>query len=326
MRQAMLAGVAVGLIAVGCSSAEPPTVGGIGEIGQSDNTTEPAAEVLVIDNDMTLAEQLAAARAHWASNGPSDYDLVSERLCEDPCPSSSTRTTVLDGALMAWTPPVEGYGPAQTMEDAFMEVQILTQNDLPSEQLVQFDPTSGAVTSIVLPFDPARTDDDREQRWIVEPATAIPLTDHGAAFAAEQCPDVDWTIVGGSQFEVSVPSSMSSDDVEGVDSEVGQYSSSAFEVQWDFGEYSNDLALWQGPFTVESVNHAGIGGRLVVAEPVAGQFDGRNVTAVHFFRVDDTYADQGIWGALTLYVIYPDAANAAIADCIVRSIEFAPGA
>jgi hypothetical protein len=195
---------------------------------------------------------------------------------------------------------------------------------LRSEKLVEFDPTNGAVVRILLPFDPVRADDDRETRYTLAPATIIEPSDHGAPVAEENCPDVDWAIAARSQFEVSLPADMVSVDIEGVDSEVADHVSESFEVSWDFGEFSNRLDYWAGPFTDEVVNYSGIGGRIVVADPVPGSFDGKNVTAAHFGRVDATYADEGMWGGLTIYVKYDDAADAPTADCIVRSITFNP--
>lgn len=280
--------------------------------------SQEPAELLAITEDMTLDAQLAAARENWSNHGPRSYDLVVERNC---CPVTINRHTVIDGALMASESVIGPGSPMRvaTMDDVFDEVEIFLRNDFPSDGIATFDPATGAVVSWVMPFDEATDVDDRRMDLRLEPSTPVDPDPHGAEVAEAACAETDFTTRPGSQFSVSIPTSLDAVEVEGVDSEIAYFGGEDFEVTWDFGAFSNSLDYWEGPFTARTVNYSGIGGRIVNADPVPGSYGGRQVSAAHFMRVSNQY-DQ--WNGLTVFAIYKDPASQPVAECILASIDW----
>lgn len=125
--------------------------------------------------------------------------------------------------------------------------------------------------------------------------------------------------VDGSEFTVAVPDGLVNQEAGGVDSEVAYFGDDAFEVSWDFGWYSNPLDYWEGPITARTLSYSGVGGRVVNAEPVAGSYDGRSVTAVHSMRVSGS-ANQ--WNGLTVMIQYRDPGLQPLAECVIASIDW----
>ncbi len=280
------------------------------------------ADLLTFSNDMSIFDQLQLARTRWAAQGPTNYDLVVERLCDDPCFSTKRRNTILDGALMASTDLLgDGYGDAETMLDLFEDIENRAANQ--EIATIEWNQSTGALQTVQLDFGSDRPVNTITTVVTVEEATAIAETEHGFASATQQCPNIDWTLISASAFTVSIPSDLVEQTIEGVDSEVAEFIGDDFTVAWDYGPYSNRLDFWEGPFTAEVVNYSGLGGRIVVAEPIATGWPQQHLTAIHFGRVYEY--SQNSWDGLTLTVLYADPAMAATARCIVGSIEWSAG-
>lgn len=308
------------LVASACNTGK--TVDQASDSIRATDQNRPVDEMVAdspFTDEMDLYEQLVVARELWAGHAPVSYDLVVERLCDEPCTSSARRNTVIDGRLMASvsTDGTGGGNPA-TMRELFADVESRARNDQPTT--VQWDAATGAVQRIDVVFD----DNAPVPRFAtvasLEEPTLIPPNQHGLEFVERSCPQTDWSVVSGSEFTLALPPQLSRRDAEGADSEIAEFVSSDLEVSWDFGEYSNPLDYWQGPFTSEIVNFSNVGGKIVVAEPVEGGWPPVHQTAVHFGRVSAW--DEDYWLGLTLSVLYPDPAMAPIADCIVRSIDW----
>lgn len=320
----MVISIALFLVATACSSQsatnQSATPTSVAESEQQVTEEVDEASVIPITADMTFEEKLPAARTNWANIGPRSYDLIVERTCTG-CPPSKTRNTIIDGRLMAARPVGDGdnYTLPETMEDLFDQVQNFVFPDTPDVGQVDFDARTGALVSWTQTFDAATENDDRRMEVVVEQPTEIAPTPHGTAEASVQCPDTDFVIVEGSEFLLSLPSGLAAEEVQGVDSEVGAWGAEGFEVSWDFGWFSNPLDYWEGPIVERIVNYGGIGGRVVVAEPVPGFFDGDHVTAAHFMRIS---GEPNAWNGLTVYVVYDDPSDAPIAECIIASIDW----
>lgn len=313
------------LPAAACSGTQETSSGQAGAEPSAQDEDQPtettsAIPLTPITDDMTTEDRLAAARSNWAAAGPSSYDLIVDRGCTG-CPQSTTRNTIIDGQLMASRPEFDGdnYTLSETMEDLFDEVENFIHPETPDVGDVQFAPATGGIVTWSMTFDESVATDDRTITVSIEDATPIPPSPHGASEAGSGCPQTEFTTVEGSEFSLSVPAQLNAQDVQGVDSEVGAYGGDDFEVSWDFGWFSNPLDYWEGPFTDRIVNYSDVGGRIVVAEPVAGFFDGRHVTAAHFMRIS---GEPYSWNGLTVYVTYKDPSAAAVADCIVASIDW----
>lgn len=314
--------IALVILAAACSGSEetPSTQSADEPVTRPDEQPTEAAPLTPITDDMSPEDQLAAARSNWAAAGPSSYDLIVDRGCTG-CPQSTTRNTIVDGQLMASRAEFSGdnYTLSETMEDLFDEVENFTYPDTPDVGEVQFDAVTGALVSWSMTFDESTTNDDRTITVTMDEATTIAPTSHGEGEAMANCPDTEFATVEGSEFSLSLPSTLAPQDVQGFDSEVGAYGGDDFEVSWDFGWFSNTLDYWEGPFTDRIVNYSGVGGRVVVAEPAPGFFEGRHVTAAHFMRIS---GEPYSWNGLTVYAVYKDPSAAAVAECIIASIDW----
>lgn len=294
-RRLLLAPLILALIAAACSDTVSP-----------------------ITSDMPLAEQIATARSLWAEAGPESYDMIVERTCRG-CPPSKTRNTVVDGRLIAVQSMVEGgpivYTVSEAMEDVFTELDGALYGPPDTHGAAEFDERTGAVKV----WTRMLGNDERSLQVTMEPATSIEPTSHGSTAATQSCPSTDFVTIDGSEFSISLPADLRDEAAEGVDSEVGTYSADGIEVSWDFGWYSNPLDYWEGPIETRLVNYSGIGGRVVVAEPVPEIRDGRHITAAHFMRIS---GEPDAWNSLTVSVVYDDASSAPLADCIITSVDW----
>lgn len=141
---------------------------------------------------------------------------------------------------------------------------------------------------------------------------------HGAEVAVTNCPGMEWVRVQASAFSFSVPADFVDDEVQGIDSEVGQWSNgSGIEVSYDYGWYSYSLAEAAGA-EVEDVDYSGIVGQFAVVRAAETAAD-TNSVGVYFPEVN--FAND-VWDKLGLIVTHQDANDEIIGRCIARSVEF----
>jgi len=140
---------------------------------------------------------------------------------------------------------------------------------------------------------------------------------HGAQVAETNCPGTDFVRIEASDFSFSLPSSFVATDEKGIDSEVGFYEADGFEVTYDYGWYSNDLAGLPADEVVE-IEYSGVFGDSVVVRNNAG-WNNRNMVAIYFPRVG---FEGGEPNRLNLVVMHDDSADEIIGRCIVGSLEW----
>lgn len=141
---------------------------------------------------------------------------------------------------------------------------------------------------------------------------------HGPEVAETNCPGTTWTRVQASAFSFSVPADFVDDQVQGIDSEVGQWSNgTGIEVSYDYGWYSYSLAEAAGA-EVEDVDYSGIVGQFAVVRASETAAD-TNSVGVYFPEVN--FANE-VWDKLGLIITHQDANDEIIGRCIARSVVF----
>lgn len=141
---------------------------------------------------------------------------------------------------------------------------------------------------------------------------------HGSEVAETNCPGTEWTRVQASAFSFSVPSGFVDDEVQGIDSEVGQWSSGdGIQVSYDFGWYSYSLAQAAGA-EVEDVDYSGIVGQFAVVRAAETSAE-TNSVGVYFPEV--TFVNE-TWDKLGLIINHDDPNDEIIGRCIARSVTF----
>lgn len=141
---------------------------------------------------------------------------------------------------------------------------------------------------------------------------------HGAEVAETNCPGVEWQRVEASAFTFSVPTTFANDQVQGIDSEVGQWSNGAgIEVSYDYGWYSYSIAEAAGA-EVEEVDYSGVLGQFAVVRAADTNAE-TNSVGVYFPEVN--FANE-VWDKLGLIVTHEDPNDEIIGRCIARSVEF----
>ena len=139
---------------------------------------------------------------------------------------------------------------------------------------------------------------------------------HGAELAVTNCPGVEFRRVEASAFSFSVPVEFTDQAPQGVDSEVGQWSTDGIDVFYDYGWYSGPVADLAGA-DVTAIDYSGIEGDLAVITPT-GSPEGAGTVAVFFPEVESGSPPN----RLNLTVRFDDAADEIIGRCIVGSIEW----
>jgi hypothetical protein len=135
----------------------------------------------------------------------------------------------------------------------------------------------------------------------------------------------DWQEAGGSAFTLRLPPRFHADRVQGIDSEVGQWSAEDASIEYDYGWYSDALASApQGASAVESCEGT-VGGRRARVRRYRGP-KGEYVVDAHWpaskVAQDDAPRDPPKESSLTLHGVARDPHDAGVLLAIIHSVRF----
>lgn len=140
---------------------------------------------------------------------------------------------------------------------------------------------------------------------------------HGAEVPTTNCPGITFVPVEGVGFAFSVPDDFEDQQVQGIDSQVGQYLADGFELFYDFGWYSGPLDESPGMVELVRLNYSGATGHKVLIDGPAAGFIGQ-VLGVHLVLTGVGEFDD----LLTMTIRFDNPEDRFIAECIVGSIRW----
>lgn len=137
---------------------------------------------------------------------------------------------------------------------------------------------------------------------------------HGPDVPITNCPGMEWVEVDAGTFGFSVPADFVENEVQGIDSQIGEWSGgNNIVVSYDYGWYSGSRSTTPGAEN-DTVDFTGIvGERTVVRE------GGTKLVSVLFPEV---VREDDQWNRLGLTVTFADVNDEIIGRCIVRSITW----
>ena len=162
--------------------------------------------------------------------------------------------------------------------------------------------------------------DDGEDVTATEPdqGGSSTSTDGGGVPA---CADDSWQDVEVGDLAFRLPPDVVDQEVQGIDSLVGQYEGGGLSVAFDYGIYSTsfDELDEYGP-TETTVEVDGLEGRLLVADVSSsgGGWDGDHLVALHLPVGRSTQMGDT---ALAMWIAYDDPGLEAQATCITETVE-----
>jgi hypothetical protein len=142
--------------------------------------------------------------------------------------------------------------------------------------------------------------------------------------APADCGTESWLTFETAALRFRAPEGVVDQQAQGIDSLVGSYVGEGLRIDFDFGMYSGGVVGVGQVGTSTSITVDGLAAELMTAEP--GQYEGYDTAHVTALHVPDVESDAGVGSpaALAMYVEHQGGTQAAIAECIVRSVEFAP--
>ncbi len=136
------------------------------------------------------------------------------------------------------------------------------------------------------------------------------------------CDTTGWQTFKTTALSFQAPPGVVDQHAQGIDSLVGSYEGEGLEVSFDFGMYSGWVLEVGKAGTSLAIDVDGFDATLMTAEP--GQVEGFDTTYMTAMHVPGVESDAGIGSpaALDIYVQHDGGAQAATAECIVRSVDF----
>jgi hypothetical protein len=137
---------------------------------------------------------------------------------------------------------------------------------------------------------------------------------HGPDVPPTNCPGMEWVRVDAGTFSFSLPSDFTEVDVQGIDSQIGEWvGGNNIVVSFDYGWYSGSLSAQPGAEN-EPVDFTGIVGERTVIRDGADKY-----VSILFPEV---VLDGDQWNRLGMNVRFDDVNDEIIGRCIVRSITW----
>jgi hypothetical protein len=147
-----------------------------------------------------------------------------------------------------------------------------------------------------------------------EPTTAPP--------SPGDCAGDDWVTVDTGKFSFRTPADLVDQEVQGIDSLVGQFVGDTMTLGFDFGRFSGNTAD-QFPDAREEVTIDGLTGDLIQIDVSADPNYGSESDWMLSLYVAQPGGDDFGTSALALWVRYDDPAVGDVARCITEKIDFA---
>jgi hypothetical protein len=129
-----------------------------------------------------------------------------------------------------------------------------------------------------------------------------------------------WQTIDAGDFSFRLPPGVEDQQVQGIDSLVGQYDGAGMNVSFDYGGFTNDFGDLADTGSTEELTVDGYPARIITSDAAdTAGYGSPHLTAL-YVSVPDGSAPTG--RALGLSVAFEDAALVPVAHCIVRSVAF----
>ena len=132
------------------------------------------------------------------------------------------------------------------------------------------------------------------------------------------CADESWQTVDVGDFSFRLPAELIDQELQGMESLVGEYVGDGLTVSFDYGSFSSEFdELDDYDPTQSDIDVDGLAGRLLTADVTAsvGGWAGDHITALHVQTDEDTGTSLSLW------ITYDDPDLATDADCITNTVD-----
>jgi hypothetical protein len=136
---------------------------------------------------------------------------------------------------------------------------------------------------------------------------------HGADLATTNCPGTAFVRAEAEMFSFSIPDDFTNSNVQGIDSEVAEWTNGSITLMYDYGWYSGSPEGNPSTTDTAQIDYSGVAGVKVGAE---------DWLSVFFDNVEGVDLDSPGINRLGLTVRFDDPNDRIIAECIVGSIAW----